>query len=188
MKSNRMMIQVIILIVLFTAVGYTVIRTMIDHDDDGLRPGDIAPDFTLTTLDGEKLMLSDTRGKGVILNFWGTYCPPCVKEMPMIEEKYEKYKDQGLTVIAVNVGENRLTVDRFANRYGLAYPIALDPKRETIDPYQIGPMPATLFIRPDGTVIPIVISGKSTNWTVFEGQLTDQVLEEHIQKILPQPR
>lgn len=185
MRTSRTMIQVIILLALFTAVGYTVLRTMFHKGYDGLYPGDIAPDFTLTTMDGAKLKLSDTRGKGVILNFWGTYCPPCVKEMPLIEEKYQKYKDRGLTVVAVNVAENKITVGRFANRYGLTYPIALDLKRETIDPYQIGPMPATVFIRPDGTVLPIDMLGKSTNRSVFEGQLTDQVLEDHIQKILP---
>lgn len=185
MRSSRTLIQVIILLIFFTAVGYTIFRTLFYNDHNVIKPGDLAPDFTLTTLDGLKLKLSDTKGKGVILNFWGTYCPPCVTEMPLIEEKYQKYKDQGLTVVAVNIAENKITVDRFAHRYGLTFPIALDFKRETVDPYGIGPMPATLFIRPDGTIIPIDMQGKQTDRPISEGQLTDKVLENHIQKILP---
>ena len=185
MRSSRTLIRVIILLILFTAVGYTISRSLFYNDYDAINGGDLAPDFTLMTLDGFKLKLSDTKGKGVILNFWGTYCPPCVTEMPLIEEKYQKYKEQGLTVVAVNIAENKITVDRFAHRYGLTFPIVLDSKRETIDPYGIGPIPATLFIRPDGTIIPIEMQGKQTDRSIFTGQLTDKVLEDHIQKILP---
>ncbi|MEX1029077.1 MAG: redoxin domain-containing protein [Paenibacillaceae bacterium] len=87
MRSSRTLIRVIILLILFTAVGYTISRTLFYNDYNAVNPDDLAPDFTLTTLDGLKLKLSDTKGKGVILNFWGTYCPPCVTEMPLIEEK-----------------------------------------------------------------------------------------------------
>lgn len=67
------------------------------------REGFLAPDFTLDTLDGTKVTLSDLRGKIVVINLWATWCPPCRAEMPALENAYKQYKDSGVVVLGLNV-------------------------------------------------------------------------------------
>jgi thiol-disulfide isomerase/thioredoxin len=72
-----------------------------------------APDFRLTTLEGDELALSDLRGQVVLVNFWATWCPPCRAEMPAIQSAYEQYDEQGFTVLAVNMREQPQQVQQF---------------------------------------------------------------------------
>ncbi|MFD1905551.1 redoxin domain-containing protein [Paenibacillus rhizoplanae] len=69
--------------------------------------------FELLGLDGATHTLEEFRGKSVVLNFWGSWCAPCVKEMPALQAQWEKWKDQGVVVLGVNVGEDQMTVDNF---------------------------------------------------------------------------
>ncbi|SDJ13130.1 AhpC/TSA family protein [Alteribacillus bidgolensis] len=84
--------------------------------------GDIEPNFQLETLEGETVELNDYRGQSVFLNFWGTYYPPCEEEMPYMENQYQEYKDKGVEILAVNVGESELAVERFVDRHPLSFP------------------------------------------------------------------
>src|SRR3990172_670671 len=67
------------------------------------REGFLAPDFTLDTMDGKKITLSELRGKVVVVNLWATWCPPCRAEMPALENTYKQYKDSGLVILGVNL-------------------------------------------------------------------------------------
>lgn len=186
MRQHRTLIRTVVLMILIAAFGFTIFQTIFLKEEHPVEVGEIAPDFTLPTLEGQAITLSELKGKAVIVNFWGTYCPPCVREMPLIQEKYEKYKDQGLEIVAVNIGENKVTISAFLRRLSnIDFPIAMDPKRDLTKVYDIGQMPATVFIRPDGTVIEITKMNISPNKAIFVGELSDKILEENIERILP---
>ncbi len=125
------------------------------------RPGFLAPDFTLLTLEGDTLRLSALRGQRVVLNFWATWCPPCRAEMPAFEKAYQRYRDQGLIIVAVNEAEDPTVVAAFRNELGLTFPIVLDTRMEVGEQYRVRFLPTTYFIAPDGTIIERVEGGMS---------------------------
>jgi len=95
--------------------------------------GRTAPDFNAPDLNGSLHKLADYRGKVVIVDFWATWCPPCRAEMPGFQKLYEKYRDRGLEVLAVNVSnEPRDKVAAFAREHKIAFPILLGPEAEKI--------------------------------------------------------
>jgi len=113
-----------------------------------------APDFTLTTLSGTSLSLADLRGKVVLLNFWATWCGPCRKEMPAIEALYQRYKDQGLEVLAISLDKlSTAVVEAFVKEMGVTYRVALDPTWATARTYAVRAVPATFLIDRAGNVV-----------------------------------
>lgn len=164
----------LILVVIALALGYTLYETAFSNEKGQVEVGDTAPNFVLTDLEGNEVELEDFRGKGVFLNFWGTYCPPCEKEMPAMQRQYAKYKDEGVVILAVNIAETEFTVKNFADRLGLTFPIVLDKQREVVDAYGVGSLPATYLISPEGKVV------KKTT-----GQLTDTVVRNFLKEIMP---
>ncbi|WP_404452731.1 redoxin domain-containing protein [Virgibacillus necropolis] len=120
----------------------------------GLEVGKQAPDFELTTLSGKTVRLSDLRGKKVFINFWATWCPPCKKEMPEMQEFYEKYSDE-VEILAINATgqENSMkSVRNFINDFNYTYPILLDKKLKVVESYMAYGLPTTYFIGTDGVV------------------------------------
>ncbi|GAB4539513.1 MAG: TlpA disulfide reductase family protein [Anaerolineales bacterium] len=85
-----------------------------------------APDLTLQDLAGNPVSLRALRGQAVLVNLWATWCPPCKAEMPTLQAFYEKYKDKGFTLVAINQEEPRETVAPFVKTYGLTFPVWLD--------------------------------------------------------------
>ncbi|MED3642807.1 TlpA disulfide reductase family protein [Caldifermentibacillus hisashii] len=121
----------------------------------GLKVGTKAPNFTLQTLSGETISLSELAGKKVILNFWATWCPPCREEMPAMERVYEQYSDSNVEIIAVNstVGkETKEKAEEFVKELGLTFPIPLDIEGEVIKLYQIYGLPTSYFIDTNGII------------------------------------
>jgi cytochrome c biogenesis protein CcmG/thiol:disulfide interchange protein DsbE len=85
-----------------------------------------APSFTLQDLNGKQVSLSDFKGKVVILDFWATWCPPCVKEIPHFIALYEQYKDQGFAIVGISVDREGISVVKsFARKYQVNYPILM---------------------------------------------------------------
>ncbi len=120
-----------------------------------------APDFTLTTLDGQTLTLSELRGRPVILNFWASWCPPCKAEMPAMQRVYEDYQAQGLHIVAVNstTTDPLPNVQAFVDQYGLTFPIPLDQEGRVFAAYRVYSLPTTFFIDAQGVIQDIVIGG-----------------------------
>lgn len=160
MKKRRLIIRTVILAVLLGALGSTLYTTFFT-EKELVMEGSVAPDFILQDLNGNTIQLSDYRGQGVFLNFWGTWCPPCKEEMPYIENQYQQYKDQGVTVIAVDVDESELAVRNFVEAYGLTFPVPIDKGSEVTGTYGIGPLPTTLLVDKDGIVVK-KITGRMT--------------------------
>lgn len=135
-----------------------------DERKVGLSNGDTPPDFTLTSLDGKNVTLSELRGKKVVLNFWATWCPPCKAEMPHMQNYYEQYaKKDNVEIIAVNLTseERDVTADAkidsvmtFRDSFELTFPILLDqdPKNSIGIAYQILTIPTTYFIDSNGYI------------------------------------
>lgn len=123
--------------------------------------GFLAPDFELRTPTGETIKLSDLRGQAVLVNLWATWCPPCREEMQTIEKVYQEYKDQGFTVLAVNMTyqDDPLAVMPFVNEQKLTFPILLDETGEMANVYQLRSLPSSYFIRRDGVINEVVIGG-----------------------------
>jgi cytochrome c biogenesis protein CcmG/thiol:disulfide interchange protein DsbE len=110
-----------------------------------------AHDFTLTTLDGGSVTLSDLAGRWVLVNFWATWCAPCRDEMPYLASLADAHSDT-LTVLAVNMREQPDEVRAFAAELGLRLPILLDPDDATLLAYGVTGLPTSFLIAPDGSL------------------------------------
>lgn len=127
-----------------------------------------APDFTLESLSGEQITLSERQGDPVLINLWASWCGPCRAEMPDIQEVYDEYKDQGFTVLAVNAtNQDRVKdVQAFVDEYHLTFPILLDQSGNVSDQYNLRSLPTSFFITPEGTIHKIVIGGPMQQPTI----------------------
>jgi len=114
----------------------------------------VAPDFTLESLDGKSVRLSDLRGKAVLLNFWATWCGPCKIETPWLVELQKQYGSQGLQVIGVAMDDSsKEDIAKFATEMGMNYPVLLG-KEAVGDAYGGVPaLPETFFIGRDGKIV-----------------------------------
>jgi len=113
-----------------------------------------APDFSLSSLSGGSVRLADLRGKVVLLNFWATWCVPCRMEMPALEALYQRYKDAGLVVLAVNMDTlSSASVEAFVKEVAVTFPIVFDPAWATAGLYQVRGLPTTYLIDRVGNVV-----------------------------------
>lgn len=176
-RKNRLIFRSVILAILLIAIVYALV-TNITADRTIYKVGDKAPDFQLNQVNNynelETIRLSDYQGKGVMLNFWGTWCKPCEAEMPYMQELYPEYKEKGIEIIAVSLDATEFVVDKFIDKYDLTFPIPHDTKDQVRDLYKIGPIPSTFFINPEGEIVEIV-----------EGALTLERLEVYLKQIQP---
>jgi len=111
---------------------------------------DPAPDFETKNLNGETFRLSDQKGKVVVLDFWATWCGPCVREMPMLQEYQSKYP--GFVMLGVDQKEEAAKVKDFIDKSSIKYPILLDPDGKVSEMFQIMLLPTTIFIDEQGVV------------------------------------
>lgn len=116
--------------------------------------GQVAPDFTLTSLDGKTVRLADFKGKAVLLNFWATYCQPCKIEMPWFVDLQNKYGQEGLQILGIAMDDaSQADIGKFAKDLGVNYPILLG-KEGTGEAYGGIPfLPTTFYIARDGKVV-----------------------------------
>ncbi|NJK79588.1 MAG: redoxin domain-containing protein [Chloroflexaceae bacterium] len=118
-----------------------------------------APDISLPTLAGDELRLSDYRGQVVLVNFWGTWCEPCIRETPALQAAYTELKDQGLVIVGVNLTDDEIRqgnsledVQAFVDQFQVSYPIALDMEGEATRAFRVFPLPTSFFIDPAGNI------------------------------------
>jgi thiol-disulfide isomerase/thioredoxin/dienelactone hydrolase len=120
----------------------------------GLQDAHLAttPPLALRDLQGHIRQLDRYRGKVVLVNFWATWCPPCVHEMPSMERLYEKLKGRPFEILAINVGESPDTVKEFIERHGYHFPVLLDPKGEAYSAWKVYVYPTTFILDRKGQV------------------------------------
>jgi len=119
-----------------------------------VRGGDMAPDFRVEMLSGERIALSSLRGKVVLLNFWATWCPPCREELSHVQsEIIDRFKDKPFVFLPVSRGEQRKTVERFIANTGYKFAVGLDPHQEIFGKYATNYIPRNFLIGEDGRVL-----------------------------------
>ena len=119
---------------------------------EGINIGNLAPDFTLQTLTGQTVSLSGLRGKPVLINFWATWCPPCKAEMPYLQQVHDSWSAKGLVLLAVDIGENSATVEKFMTDLNLSMTVPMDTDKKVAKAYGITAIPSTFFIDKDGVI------------------------------------
>lgn len=173
-KKRRKVVRFIILLLLFSAIVFTIYTSSTKEKAAVLQIGDLAPDFVLLDMNGEEHKLSDYRGQGVFLNFWGTWCEPCEREFPIINRYYHEYKTQGLQVLAVNIAESDFVVQNYIDRKKLTFPVLIDKRKDVMGSYNVRPLPTTVLINPEGKIEKIIT-----------GEMSDTAIRNYMEQILP---
>ncbi|MBI4827940.1 MAG: TlpA family protein disulfide reductase [Nitrospinae bacterium] len=135
-----------------------------------------APSLTLPRLGGGEMSLQSLRGKPALVNFWATWCVPCLKEMPEIERFFQIKKADGLAVAMINVKESAAAVESFMAPHGYTFTVLLDEKGEAVEKFQVFGLPTTVFIDRDGVI----------RYTHM-GELTREILYMGYREINPPP-
>jgi thiol-disulfide isomerase/thioredoxin len=144
----------------------------------GLREGNLAPDFEFSSFEGERLRLSDLRGRAVILNFWATWCIPCKAELPDLSTLLERHGDDRLAVVAVNYGETFRRADDFITGLDVRLTaFAYDPEQQVARRYGVQGLPVSYFIDARGVVT-----------RVIAGQLTPSLMETGVAEAFGAPQ
>lgn len=142
-----------------------------ESDEIGIRKGELAPDFELTTLDGETVKLSDYKGQRVMLNFWATWCPPCRAEMPDMQ-KFQSDKD--VQVLAVNLLETESSPDKvqeFIDELKLTLTVPLDEVSAVSNEYEIMAYPTSFMIDSNGRIQFIVMGALNYDYMVQQFEM-----------------
>ncbi|MGD0281920.1 MAG: redoxin domain-containing protein [Dissulfurispiraceae bacterium] len=139
-----------------------------------LRTGQTAPAFSLADINGKTLRFpEDLKGKVVAMRFWADWCKSCAEEMPVIEKTYNKYKDKGLVILAVNIGQEKDRVVKFVDGIKITYPVLLDPGAVVTKRYGVTGLPITFIIDRNG-IIKQKILGEAGQ-KVFEDIVQEQL-------------
>ena len=139
----------------------------------GTRVGDIAPDFRMQSAGGENTSLADVRGTPVILNFWASWCEPCVGELPLFEQIYEE-QGKGIFLLCINLGDIPAMVGEFMQAKDLVIPVMLDMQSSVGNKYNVTALPTTYFIDKDGIIRGKVVGAFQTKESI-ERYLVDIV-------------
>ena len=175
MKSRSMNTVQVVIVLLVALVGLPAF----DGWSMGSRVptvGSQAEDFRLTDLDGKSQSLSQYRGKIVLVNFWATWCKPCTTEMPAMQTMYDKLRDKGFVVLAVNELEDDAKVREHIKQYGHTFPVLMDRDNKVANQFGVFGLPVSVFIDQEGRVQEYIKGGL----------LTEQKIEETVARIQKQ--
>ncbi len=132
-----------------------------------------APDFVLTSFDGQRIQLSDFRGRIVVLNFWATWCPPCRVEAPVLQRAAERLESAGVTILGIDVWDEPAAAIEFLREVGVTYPNAEDATRLIPVEFGVTGLPETFVVDRQGVLL--------RRWV---GPLTDEDLDELLAPVL----
>ena len=165
-KTKRLLLRIFLLGIMAILIFYSVYQNLNDDQKNALATkGENATNFTGETILGEKIELTKTGTEKTLINFWGSWCEPCIREMPALESAYSKYNNFAL--ISVNVGESKLVIDQFINRYNLSFPVISDRDSSIRQAYHVGNLPVTFLVDSEGIIE-----------EVHEGELTEEMLND----------
>ena len=135
-----------------------------------------AEDFSLIDLEGKTKSLSQYRGKIVLVNFWATWCKPCTTEMPAMQTIYDKLRDKGFVVLAVNELEDDAKVREHIKQYGHTFPVLMDRGNKVANQFGVFGLPVSVFIDEKGVVQEYIKGGLLTEDKINQ---TIQRIQEH---------
>ncbi len=138
-----------------------------------------APDFNLVDVDGEQHRLSDYRGKVVAINFWATWCPPCLREMPSMQRLWDQLKEKDFVILAIDVGEDDETVFRFtiALDTPLEFPLLLDQQGKVVAQWPVLGLPTTFIVDKQGRVVYRAVGGREWDHPDFSSVISAMIDE-----------
>ena len=173
-KAVRVWQGVLVLILL--AFVLLLAARLIQTNQSEQRASGVAPAFTLTTFDGQKISSADLLGKGVVLNFWASWCDPCRDEAAMLEETWNREKDNGIVIVGLDYLDQEPAAKAYMAEFGITYPSGPDLQSAAARRFGIKGVPETFFINPQGSITDIVIGP-----IVSQGKM-----DEYLAKIRPQ--
>lgn len=159
-----------------TLVMGAVIYNSVASPPTGVNQGEKAPDIELPQDGGESMSLNDVRGTFVIMNFWASWCEPCIREFPLLDQIHQEFSDEEINVLAVNMSSFERTMDEameFLDDRPVTMPVLFDTDREMADEYQVAGLPTTYLINEEGIIVDIIM-----------GEVTEEMLIERIQPFL----
>jgi cytochrome c biogenesis protein CcmG/thiol:disulfide interchange protein DsbE len=156
---------------LLALLGWGLVKAQAGPRDSGL-----APDFTLTTFDGQEITLSKLRGQVVVINFWASWCPPCRDEAPYLEATWRAYRERGVVFIGVDYVDTEAEALAYMAEFDITYPNGPDVGTRISQAYRIQGVPETFFVARDGTLRGVKI-----------GPLAPPELEEKLEGLLAEP-
>jgi cytochrome c biogenesis protein CcmG/thiol:disulfide interchange protein DsbE len=169
-KTERLL--PILLGILFVALGYVVVDAF---RDKVVNVGDNAPDFQITADNGRALARSNFGGRLLVLNFWATWCPPCIEEMPSLDQFQRRFASSGVVVAGVSVDTNERAYRELLRKTNVSFLTARDPEARISGSYGTFKYPETYVIDAKGVVVRKIIG--PTNWM-------DPMMVSYIQSLL----
>lgn len=166
MKKNfciRSVLSITIFVFLFSVASFSV------------SAADSAPDITLKTLDNKPFKISDLKGEVVYVDFWATWCPPCRKSFPWMEEMHNKYSDLGFKVIAISLDNKRGVIDQFLNTMKTSFTIVHDPSGASAQKFKVKGMPSSYLIDRHGNIQVRHMGFNSKDKAKLEQQIKDLI-------------
>lgn len=147
-RSHQVWLRVIAVLAILGLFAYFVLRP-------APPPSEKLPSFELELLSGEGTLSSeDLAGRPAVINFWASWCGPCLDEMPLFEATWQRYKDRGVIFLGVDVQDSPQKARGFVERLGITYPIVVDPDQSLFRKLGGGVgLPQTIFVRADGTIL-----------------------------------
>jgi cytochrome c biogenesis protein CcmG/thiol:disulfide interchange protein DsbE len=175
MKGFSLTVKLLVfgaIVLLLSLLGYAVFGNKVFSKPSPLI-GREATDFMLELFSGDKLKLSDLRGKAVLLNFWASWCIPCRDEAPTLEGSWKRYKDKQVVFIGIDVWDDKDSALGYLNQFGGGYVNGIDPKGEIAVDYGVSGVPETYFIDASGKVV-----------DKYTGPLTEDMIDHFLGKAL----
>jgi len=165
-------VAISVMLVLLALLAWRVLRAQ----PVALAVGNPAPPFHLQLIEGGSLTLADLQGRGVVLNFWASWCDPCRDEAPLLEQTWQGSQNMGITVVGVAHLDQKAAAVRFIQTFGITYPNGRDSGSLIARAYGIQGVPETFFIDPAGN-----LAG------VWRGPLTAETMQQFLPLIQPAP-
>ena len=166
--------QIGIVVVVLLFLGFLAWRLVQTNQSEHRASGE-APPFAFTTFEGETISLDDLRGKGVVLNFWASWCDPCRDEAALLEATWRREQDNGVVFIGLDYLDQEPAAKAYLAEYGVTYPNGPDLRSDAARRYGIKGVPETFFIDPEGKITEIVIGPI----------VSDSQMEQYLQEIRP---
>ncbi len=155
--NRKQMLLLILAVAILGGVGWLIQKRL--RTTGPLAVGDTASDFSVAGLNSRPLRLDDYRHRVVVLNFWATWCPPCVEETPSLEKFARQARAQGVEVIGISVDQDADALSSFIAKYQVSYPIGRDPGGQLARSYGTTTFPETYILDRDGNIADKIIGG-----------------------------
>jgi cytochrome c biogenesis protein CcmG/thiol:disulfide interchange protein DsbE len=172
-RSSARDISSVLWVVVPIAIVGLLVFGFLSSDRGRPQPGEAAPDLRLTLLDGSQIALRDLRGQVVVLNFWASWCDPCRREAPELQQVWEQYRDRGIAFVGVTFHDAKGASQRFVERYGLTYPNGVDERGRISQTYGVVAVPETFIIDRDGAIA-----------SVHVGEIDAETLVKEIEELV----